>query len=103
MWTNGACRRQCQCIDVASGSISDIFKTRAAHAVPGCSHTVQRFRLIGPDQVHLWTAGTRADTDISAFDTSVGGHHQCGGIGWVRTVDRTSRCGRGGDARVATG
>jgi hypothetical protein len=101
MWTNGGC--QCQCLDVAPGSFSDIL-TRVAHVVPGCPLVIQCFRLAGTDQADFWIIGTRANTDISAIDTSVGGYHQCGCICWVRTVDRTGCCGRGGvSSGVATG
>jgi hypothetical protein len=81
-----------------------ICKTRVAHVVPGRSLIVQCFRPTGTDQVDFRIIGTRTNTDISKIDTSVGGRHQCGCICWVRTVDRTSCCGRGGDdSCVATG
>lgn len=103
MWTNGECR--CQCTDVGSGTFHFLIcKTRVAHVVPGCSLIVQCFRLAGTDQVDFRIIGTRTNTDIGKIDTSVGGHHQCGCICRVRTVDRTSCCGRVGDAScVATG
>ena len=84
---------------------SDVLKTRVAHVVPGCSLIIQRFGLTGPDQVHFCVIGTCANTDISAIDAPVGGHHQCGCICRVRTVDRTSCWGSGRDVCivVATG
>jgi len=86
------------------GSIFLISKIRVAHVVPGCSLIIQRFCLTGTDQVRFWIIGTRANTNISPIDTFVGGHHQCGCICWVRTVDLTSCCGRGGNVCVvATG
>jgi hypothetical protein len=83
-------------------SFTDFYLARAAHVVPGCSLVIQCFRLTGTNQVYIRIAGTRAHTDVRPINTSVGDDHQCGCIGWVRTMDGTSGCGGGGGVCVAT-